>query len=93
MMPDGKITTAAAEAQRESHATKEGDELGASIAVKVGLGVAALSWWMLLMTAAFFHTWFEKFTGLVVALSTLYATYFLPRAIPALRVVLGMPGV
>ena len=31
---------------------------------KVGLAVplivAGLSWWMLLMTAAYFHTWFEK---------------------------------
>lgn len=31
---------------------------------KTGVGapliVAALSWWMLLMTAAYFHTWFEK---------------------------------
>ena len=31
---------------------------------KTGIGaplvVAGLSWWMLLMTAAYFHTWFEK---------------------------------
>ncbi|KAL5344524.1 hypothetical protein ACLOAV_010505 [Pseudogymnoascus australis] len=28
--------------------------------VKIALGVGALSIWMLLMTAAYFHTWFEK---------------------------------
>lgn len=28
--------------------------------VKIALGVSALSIWMLLMTAAYFHTWFEK---------------------------------
>lgn len=28
--------------------------------VKAALGVVALSWWMLLMTAIYFHTWFEK---------------------------------
>lgn len=57
------------------------------------LVVGVVSWWMLLMTAAYFHTWFEKFTGLTVALTAIYSTYFLPRAIPALRQVLGMPGV
>lgn len=63
------------------------------VGVKVALGVAGLMWWMLLMTAAFFHTWFEKFTGLMVAFTAIYLVYFLPRAIPALRRVLGMPGV
>ncbi len=66
-------------------------ELG--IGIKVALFVAGLSWWMLLMTAAYFHTWFEKFTGFLVAFGTLYAVYFLPRAVPALRKVFGMPGV
>ena len=28
--------------------------------VSAPVAVAALSWWMLLMTAAYFHTWFEK---------------------------------
>ncbi|TKA57913.1 hypothetical protein B0A49_11113 [Cryomyces minteri] len=63
------------------------------LGVKVALAVTALSWWMLLMTAAYFHTWFEKFTGLIVAFAGLYVVYFLPRAFPPLRDVLGMPGV
>ncbi len=37
---------------------------------KSGVGapmvVAGLSWWMLLMTAAYFHTWFEKVCWLLV---------------------------
>lgn len=37
---------------------------------KTGIGaplvVAGLSWWMLLMTAAYFHTWFEKVTGSLI---------------------------
>lgn len=28
--------------------------------LSVPVGVVGLSWWMLLMTAAYFHTWFEK---------------------------------
>jgi hypothetical protein len=48
---------------------------------------------MLLMTAAFFHTWVEKFTGLMVAFAGLWVVYFLPRGVPAVRAVLGMPGV
>lgn len=59
----------------------------------VALVVAAANWWMLLMTAAYFHTWFEKLTGLLVALSAIYVTYFLPRAVPSLRKVLGAPGI
>lgn len=31
-----------------------------NIWAKIALGVAGLSCWMLLMTAAYFHTWFEK---------------------------------
>ncbi|KAI5369256.1 Putative Fat storage-inducing transmembrane protein [Septoria linicola] len=66
-------------------------ELG--FGIKAALGVAGLSWWMLLMTAAFFHTWFEKVTGLLVAFSAIYTVYFLPRGLPALRQALGLPGV
>lgn len=88
MLSDGKVASVAVEkdqdAEKES-ATTQG--------VKFSLGVAALMWWMLLMTAAYFHTWFEKFTGLLVAFSALGAIYFLPRGIPGLRAVVGMPGV
>lgn len=57
------------------------------------LGVAGLSWWMLLMTAAFFHEWVEKVSACLLAFAGLWAVYFLPRALPAFRSVVGMPGV
>jgi hypothetical protein len=60
--------------------------------VQFALGVVALSLWMLLMTAVYFHTWFEKLTGFLVAFSAIYGVYFVPRAVPALRGVLGVPG-
>ncbi|TID24269.1 ATP-binding cassette sub-family D member 2 [Venturia nashicola] len=60
--------------------------------VKLAVGVVALSWWMLLMTAAYFHTWFEKFTGFIVAFLGIGLIYLVPRGIPELRAVLGMPG-
>lgn len=76
---------------------------------KIALGVGALSIWMLLMTAAYFHTWFEKariiislrnntanspqLTGLLVAFSGVFVVYFLPRFVPSWRAIIGMPGV
>jgi hypothetical protein len=68
----------------------EGQGLG--VGVQFALGVVALSLWMLLMTAVYFHTWFEKLTGFLVAFSAIYGVYFVPRAVPALRGVLGVPG-
>ncbi|KAK3899530.1 hypothetical protein C8A05DRAFT_36858, partial [Staphylotrichum tortipilum] len=55
--------------------------------------VVGLSAWMLLMTAIYFHTWFEKLTGLLFALAGLYVTYILPRWVPALRGAIGLPGI
>ncbi|KAK0630934.1 inositol phospholipid synthesis and fat-storage-inducing TM-domain-containing protein [Bombardia bombarda] len=60
---------------------------------RFAFGVVGLSAWMLLMTAIYFHTWFEKLTGLLVALAGLYVTYILPRWLPALRGVIGLPGI
>ncbi|EDO65004.2 hypothetical protein GE21DRAFT_4958 [Neurospora crassa] len=60
---------------------------------KVVFVVVGLSAWMLLMTAIYFHTWFEKLTGLLVALMGLYFTYIVPRFVPALRGIVGLPGV
>jgi len=92
-MPDGAVKSAAVETVDSdgNMAVPEMKDLG--LGVKVALGVAAMSWWMLLMTAAFFHTWFEKFTGLFVAFIAVYAVYFAPRGVPALRAIVGMPGV
>ncbi|OJD15733.1 hypothetical protein AJ78_04031 [Emergomyces pasteurianus Ep9510] len=56
------------------------------------LAVGGLSWWMLLMTAIWFHTWLEKVTGLTLALGTVYTVYFLPRTLPSWRNIVGIPG-
>jgi len=97
VLSDGKVVGAAAETEEAGNKARgqnmdvpPAGELG--LGVRVALGVAGMSWWMLLMTAAFFHTWFEKFTGLVVAMAAIYTVYFLPRAVPSLRSVTGMPG-
>lgn len=88
---DGLVRSAAIETSEREGNMEVPKETG--IGVKGALIVAGMSWWMLLMTAAYFHTWFEKFTGLLVAFSAIYAVYFLPRALPAWRKVVGLPGV
>ena len=47
-------------ADREAEGEKEREDKEARQGLSVPLVVAGLSWWMLLMTAAYFHTWFEK---------------------------------
>lgn len=89
-MHDGAVKSAEVEMQPGSDSAADGLW---NLGIKVVLGVALLSWWMLLMTAAYFHTWFEKFTGLIVAFSGVFAVYFLPRAVPSLRGIIGLPGV
>ncbi|PWY95789.1 hypothetical protein BO94DRAFT_600500, partial [Aspergillus sclerotioniger CBS 115572] len=61
--------------------------------VRFAWTVAGLGWWMLLMTAIWFHTWFEKVTGLLIALGTVYVIYILPRRVIEWRNVVGLPGV
>lgn len=85
---DGLNRSAAIESEDKDQGSRE-----MGVGIQVSLVVAVLSWWMLLMTAAYFHTWFEKLTGLLVAFSAIYMVYFLPRAVPAMRQLLGMPGV
>ncbi|KAJ5157313.1 uncharacterized protein N7482_008413 [Penicillium canariense] len=55
-------------------------------------GVVGLGWWMLFMTAIWFHTWLEKWSGLAVALSTVYVIYLLPRRLAPWREIVGIPG-
>lgn len=91
---DGLVRSARLEAKEmgdEADVKADGGSL--STGVKGALVVVGLSWWMLLMTAAYFHTWFEKFTGLTVAFTAIWVVYFLPRAVPVVRKVVGMPGV
>lgn len=64
-----------------------------SSATYLALAVALLSLWMLLMTSAFFHTWSEKASACVWALVVLWTVYFLPRGLPFVRDIVGMPGV
>lgn len=90
VMHDGAVKSASVERTTDATDTT-GDALG--VGAKFAGAVIVLSWWMLLMTAIYFHTWFEKLTGLLVALSGLYSVYILPRFIPALRNVVGLPGV
>lgn len=47
-------------AEREVMGEGEGEEREWKTGIVVPLFVAGLSGWMLLMTAAYFHTWFEK---------------------------------
>jgi hypothetical protein len=58
IMTDGAIKSATVESQGSAGDLGTGDILG--IGGKTALGVVGLSCWMLLMTAIYFHTWFEK---------------------------------
>lgn len=66
-MEDGKIKSVGGEV-REGEEEMNGEW---GLSVKVVLGVAGLSWWMLLMTAAYFHTWVEK-VSLLLSRSSKY---------------------
>lgn len=63
LMHDGAVKSAAVEAERltavaEHRVLSAWEALG--LGGKVAGSVVVLSWWMLLMTAIYFHTWFEK---------------------------------
>lgn len=63
VMHDGAVKSASVEADRlaenaEHRVASAWDALG--LGGKIAFGVIALSLWMLLMTAIFFHTWIEK---------------------------------
>lgn len=92
VMHDGAVKSAEVEADRRDGAPGGGAS-GVGVGAKFAGTVVAMSWWMILMTAVYFHTWFEKLTGLVVALTGLYSVYFLPRVVPALRNAIGLPGI
>ncbi|KAK4140924.1 inositol phospholipid synthesis and fat-storage-inducing TM-domain-containing protein [Dichotomopilus funicola] len=97
VMGDGAVKGAAVTAERKGKQEEEG--VVVSVVEALGLGgklaavVVALCGWMLLMTAIYFHTWFEKFTGLLTAFIGLYAIYIVPRWVPALRGIVGLPGI
>lgn len=51
---------------------------------KISLAVLALWWWMLLMTAIYFHSFFEKLGGLVWGYIEVLVVYVLARRVTAL---------
>ncbi|RKF83234.1 FIT family protein scs3 [Golovinomyces cichoracearum] len=90
IMKDGAIKSA----ETESCTGLPSESTGIwTLGSRIAVGVAMMSLYMLLMTAAYFHTWFEKLTGLTMAFIGIFAVYFLPRAAPRLRNVLAMPGI
>ncbi|KAI1184007.1 inositol phospholipid synthesis and fat-storage-inducing TM-domain-containing protein [Nemania serpens] len=89
VMGDGAVKGAGVESERAAAAHERDPGVGG----KFALGVVGVSLWMLLMTAVYFHTWFEKLTGLLVATMGLYVVYVLPRWTPAWRAIVGLPGV
>lgn len=92
VLDDGAVKGAGVEVDRDAGDEKPpSNHLG--LGAKFALGVVAACLWMLLMTAIYFHTWFEKLTGLIVAFLGIYPIYYLPRWVPALRAVIGLPGV
>lgn len=100
VMHDGAVKGASVEAERreaEELARRSADQRTVMGALghggKFAAVVVVMSGWMLLMTAIYFHTWFEKLTGLLVAMAGLYITYILPRWVPALRGIVGLPGI
>ncbi|RDW93495.1 putative inositol phospholipid biosynthesis protein Scs3 [Aspergillus mulundensis] len=62
-------------------------------ALRFVAGIIGLGWWMLLMTAIWFHTWLEKANGLLISLGAIYLIYFLPRRMSQWRNIVGIPGV
>ena len=55
---NGQVGSAESEVRGGDNDQDESSE--AKGGVSAPLAVAGMSWWMLLMTAAYFHTWFEK---------------------------------
>lgn len=88
LMEDGAVKGASVEAEKDTEV-----QSGLGFGGKFAMVLVGLCWWMLLMTAIYFHTWFEKLTGLLVAFIGIYPIYVLPRWIPAVRSTVGLPGI
>ncbi|KAG5986759.1 hypothetical protein E4U54_005274 [Claviceps lovelessii] len=90
IMPDGALKSAHVVAETDPGRGRGQFSLG--IGGRTAVAITALNLWMLLMTAIYFHTWFEKFTGLLTALAGIYLVYVVPRFVPVLRAIIGLPG-
>ena len=51
--------------------------------------VVGMDFWMLMMTAIWFHTWLEKLAGLLIASMTITGVYFLGDLVPQWRRTVG----
>lgn len=62
VMPDGALKSASVETDSDlaGSGRRSGGQIALGIGGKTTLGVVGLNLWMLLMTAIYFHTWFEK---------------------------------
>ncbi|EPE10803.1 inositol phospholipid synthesis protein scs3p [Ophiostoma piceae UAMH 11346] len=92
VMGDGAVKSAEVEAGLGGSVLESPAVLSSVLVTRFASVVVGLSMWMLLMTAIYFHTWPEKLTGLIVALTGYYGVYVVPRFVPALRHVVGLPG-
>lgn len=63
VMPDGTVKTASVESLNQWNQQMSRDF---GVSTKFAAGIVALSGWMLLMTAIYFHTWFEKVNILLI---------------------------
>lgn len=77
VMHDGAVKGAGVEAYEKEEARIQ-QQGGATVGSKFAIGVVGLCLWMLLMTAIYFHTWFEK-VSLVVSSVHLYIYLLFPR--------------
>ncbi|KAL4871521.1 inositol phospholipid synthesis and fat-storage-inducing TM-domain-containing protein [Aspergillus spectabilis] len=83
-----KVEGGSAPSESESDS---GDEVRTWALRFVGV-VVGLGYWMLLMTAIWFHTWLEKANGLIISLAAVYTIYVLPRRVIPWRDIVGLPG-
>ena len=67
---EGRVIGAAKDSQLDRERARNDAPAGIGKIVGFSIGVILLSWWMLLMTAIYFHTWFEK-----VSVSTAACTF------------------
>jgi hypothetical protein len=86
-----KSSVSAEEIVSTSSSDKEVGE-GAPYHTYIATTIVALCFFMLMMTGIWFHTFFEKLSGLLISLGAIYGVYFLPRGVPALRQFLELPG-
>ncbi|KAL4810693.1 inositol phospholipid synthesis and fat-storage-inducing TM-domain-containing protein [Aspergillus unguis] len=77
----------------EEKAEPETQSAGRTWTLRFVGGIVGLGWWMLLMTAIWFHTWLEKANGLLISLAAVYTIYILPRRVIPWRNIVGIPGV